>query len=273
MPGIEADGTSKGCRDSPDRGLRGWPLAGRGRFRNRLRQAAAGSPRPAGASPRRCRRGGCGRRLRGPRGRGGGLVVEAGADTRRAARPGAPTLPGDADDLHILVRLGPTIYFRAPPWPTAPAKPRRFRTLSGSAAPRPVHQFGSGRFGQPAERTPTPRLISITPSQSSGTLRCRWPPFAPMTPDPSNPNIARRHQHEALRPSFITSDSIVAIPFPSLELSVLCWEPKRENCPKQNPGTSHAEGGEDDAMSHGRPTRAGPGRPFPRAPTNRPRSP
>ena len=65
--------------------------------------------------------------------------------------------------------------------------------------------------------------------------------IAPMTPDPSSPNMARRHKQVARLPSFMTSDSRVANPSPSLDVSVLCRSPKRENSPKQNPGTSDAE--------------------------------
>ena len=222
MPGIEADGTSKGCRDSPDRGLRGWPLAGRGRFRNRLRQAGAVSPDPTGASPR-----------------GGGGEEDAG--TGFGVREGVVVVWWSR---RAQPRDGPRGRVPPSPWrrgrSATSRTPRPHHLLQGSAvahgpgqaaplpdaeqvhtAPRPVHRFRSDRFGRPAERTPTPRLTPSLRRRSSGTLRCRWPPFAPMTPDPSSPNIARRHKHEARLPSYITSDSIVAIPFPSLHFSVL----------------------------------------------------
>lgn len=69
--------------------------------------------------------------------------------------------------------------------------------------------------------------------------------IAPMTPDPSSPIIARRDKQVARLPSFMTSDSRVANPSPSLDVSVLCCSPKRENSPKQNPGAAEGRGRRD----------------------------
>ena len=90
--------------------------------------------------------------------------------------------------------------------------------------------------------------------------------IAPMTPDPASPNMARRHKQVAPPSSFITNDSVLAIPSPSLDLSVLRWSPKTGELPEAEPGGPATPKGEDDAMSSGRPTRAGAGRPLPRAP-------
>lgn len=88
--------------------------------------------------------------------------------------------------------------------------------------------------------------------------------IAPTTPDPSNSNMARRHKQVARLSSFITSDGVVAIPSPSLDLSVLRWSPKTEELPDAEPGDQPAErGGRRDVLRASgvrRPRQASPAR-------------
>lgn len=145
------------------------PGAGRGRFRNRLRQAEAVSPRPARAPALGAV---AARRMRAQASASerawwwsGGRGERSHTTGRAAGCPHSPWRRGRSATSrtprpHHLLQGSAVAHGPGQAAPLPDAEPVH-------TAPRPVHRFRSGRFGRPAERTPTPRLISITRSRPS----------------------------------------------------------------------------------------------------------